>query len=440
MDNRHGNNMKHKILIYGRYAIAIMFLVLCGLAFFKHIYPLKIFDVQFTASLQSGIVSGVGIGFILFVALIVITLLFGRVYCGAFCPLGLYQEFLSVLFKPFHRKGKFIVMKHYVFAYFFAAILFGLLFGGTVVVLRLFDPYAIFGNALSGAAFGLGFAVFLALLVFFKKRFFCTNICPVGAILGFISRFSLLKIRIDTEKCKICSLCAGSCPCGSIDFKNHTVHNETCIKCFKCLGSCQHGALYYGLPKKKMVEFSPKRRQLLTAGMVVVLFGAAFKCGIKLSETVASKVKKLILPAGSGNSKDFINRCLNCNLCVQNCPMKIIKPATKDIPVVHLDYKRGGYCSYKCHKCSEVCPSGAIKRISLKEKQNTKIAIATVHEDICIQCGVCAFECPKKIIKKDKGKFPIIRFEQCIGCGKCASVCPVKAIEIEPLDKQITLK
>ncbi|MEE6206863.1 MAG: 4Fe-4S binding protein, partial [Alphaproteobacteria bacterium] len=91
------------------------------------------------------------------------------------------------------------------------------------------------------------------------------------------------------------------------------------------------------------------------------------------------------------------------------------------------------------HKCSSVCPSGAIKRLTLAEKQNTKIAAVVINEDICIQCGLCAMECPKQIIIKKWGEYPIIQFDKCIGCGKCASVCPVKAIAVEPIAKQVEL-
>lgn len=430
--------MKHKILVWGRRLVACSVLVLCGLAFWGKFYPAKIFDVQFTAALQSGMISGFGLSVALFIFVVLLTLLFGRVYCSTLCPLGLYQELLTILFKPFYKKRKFQVQKHYVWSYFIAAILFGAMFGGSVVLLRMIDPYSVAGNAMSGAVFGLGFVAVLTILVFFKKRFFCTNICPVGAVLGLISRFSLFKIRIDTDKCKMCSLCARSCPCGSIDFKNHTVDNETCVKCFKCLPHCQHGALYYGLPKAKKVEFNANRRQFIKAGLVLATFGAAFKGGIELSKKVAAKIKKVILPAGAGQEQDFANRCLNCNLCVQNCPMKVLKPATKEVPFVHLDYS-DSYCSYNCHKCSSVCPSGAIKRLNLTEKRKTKIATAIVDENICVKCGMCALDCPREIIVKEEGEFPIIRFDECIGCGKCAAVCPVKAIRIEPVDKQITL-
>ena len=431
--------MKNKILIYGRFLTAIIILILSVLAFYRHFYPVKIFDIQLTAALQSGLISGFSISVILLGAVIIMTLLFGRIYCSTLCPLGIYQELLTILFKPFYKKRQPKIQKHYVFSYFIAAILFGLLFSGTIVLLRFIDPYAVAGNALSGTIFGLGFITALTVLVFFKKRFFCSTICPIGTVLGFISRFSVFKVRIDVSKCKMCTLCAKSCPCGSIDFKNHTVDNETCVKCFKCLSFCKHNALYYGFPKTKDVhKFNINRRKFLTSALVIAVFGSAFRGGMKLSKTIASKIKNVILPAGSNNISDFANRCLNCNLCVQNCPQKIIKPATKDIPFVHLDYGHS-YCKFNCRQCSAACPSGAIERISLKQKQNIKIANAVIDEDICVQCGVCAYECPKQIIIKKPGKLPIIQFDKCIGCGKCATICPVKAIKLEPVSKQINL-
>ena len=430
--------MYYKVLIYCRFIIALAVAVFCGLAFWGHIYPLQIFDAQFTAAMQSSIVSGLKISAVLLLVVVLLTLLFGRIYCSTLCPLGIYQELLTILFKPFYKKRKFAVQKHYVWAYIIAAVLFGTLFGGTAVLLRMADPYSVAGNAMSGAIFGLGFILALTVLVFFKKRFFCTNICPVGAVLGLISRYSLLKIRIDTDKCKMCSLCARSCPCGSIDFKNRSVNNETCVKCFKCLAHCSHGALYYGLPKAKKVEFNANRRQIIKAGLVLAIFGAAFRGGIDLSKKAAAKVKLAILPAGSRNVADFANRCLNCNLCVQNCPMKIIKPATAETPFVHLDYN-GYFCDYNCHQCSLSCPSGAIEHMTLAQKQNTKIANAVVDEDMCVKCGLCAGECPRHIIIKEEGKYPLIRFDECIGCGACAAVCPVKAIKIEPVAKQVKL-
>ncbi|MBQ8464627.1 MAG: 4Fe-4S binding protein [Alphaproteobacteria bacterium] len=430
--------MKHKILIYGRFLIALTVAVLCGLAFGIKIYPLKLFDAQFVAALQSGIVFGAGISLILLLSLVILSLLFGRIYCSTLCPLGLYQEGLMILFKHFYKKHRAKYVKHNILSYFLTAVLFGSLFGGTVVLLRMVDPYTVAGNALSGAWYGIGFIIAITVLVFFKKRFFCTHICPVGTVLGMISKASLCRIRIDSQKCKMCGLCAKECPCGAIDFKNHSVNNETCVKCLKCLNHCQHKALSYGFSKEKKEPFNLQRRQFIRGGLVLIVLGGALRGGAALSKYVAQKVKQVILPAGAGNAEDFANRCLNCNLCVRNCPQKIIKKANTETPYVYLDYN-DSFCDFNCHKCSEICPSGAIKPITLSEKQKTKIATAVVDEEKCVQCGLCVRECPRKIISKEDGSYPFIPFDECIGCGACASVCPVKAISVEPTRKQIVL-
>ena len=431
--------MKHRIIQSVRLFVALTVFILCLCAFFEKFYPVPIFDVQVVSLLQSVLISGTTLAVSLLILLGLITFICGRVYCSTVCPLGLFQELLIMLFKPFYKRRRVHkVQPHYIVAYIIAALLFGTLLGGTVVLLRWLDPYAVAGNALSGAWYGLGFAAVLAVLVFFKKRFFCANLCPVGAVLGLVSRYSLFKMRIDADKCKKCGICAKSCPAECIDFKNHNVDNEMCLKCFKCLGHCQHGAIQYGLPQKKKVAFDARRRDLLKGGIILLIFGRAVGYGMDLSSKAGAMLKKVILPAGAEKKEKFANRCLNCNLCVKNCPMKIIKSATKEVPFVHLDLSQG-YCKYDCHNCSKVCPSGAIKKISLADKQKTKIATAMIDEEKCIKCGLCAGECPVKTIVKEVGEYPLVRFEKCLGCGKCAQVCPVKAIALEPADEQVLL-
>ena len=119
--------------------------------------------------------------------------------------------------------------------------------------------------------------------------------------------------------------------------------------------------------------------------------------------------------------------------------MKIIQKADEEFPVVHLKYQKS-FCDYNCHKCSEVCPSGAIKKLTLKEKQHTQIGLASVNIDSCIQCGLCVMECPRSAITKAQGDFPQIDTEKCIGCGACQAVCPVSAIKVNATEFQKTLK
>lgn len=423
----------NKVLRRGRLIIALCIGVLSVLAFSGLFYPIKIFDIQLTALLQKLLVDFSWTAAILFLALIAMTLLFGRIYCSTLCPFGLLQEFLLMIFRR-----RVSVQNNKPYKYFLAAVVFGTLIGGTALIIRLIDPYTLFGSAAGMAWLGLGAVAIIIVLTWFKGRIFCSNICPVGAVLGILSKHAVFKMHIENSKCASCGLCAKNCPTGSIDFKNKTVDNETCIKCFRCLGACHKNGLHYGLAPSPAPAFNPNRRKLLTAGAIVAVFAVAAKSGLELSRKIASGIKNIILPAGAGNASDFADRCLNCNLCVENCPMKILKKANEDYPAVHIDYN-GSFCDYNCNKCSQICPSGAIKRLSLEQKQKTQIALASINEDICVKCGLCVHKCPRQIIRKEDGEFPRIDAEQCIGCGACQRVCPVKAITVSAVETQKTL-
>lgn len=419
-----------KKLRYVRIVVAAVIGILSVLAFAGLFYPIKIFDIQLTALCQRVLVDFSLFSGILLAGLLVVTFLFGRIYCSTLCPLGLYQEFLMLFFRR-----RISVQPNRPYKYFLTAVVFGALIGGTVCLVRLIDPYTLFGSAAGGAWLGLAFLGVLTILVWFKGRLFCSNICPIGTLLGLISKHSVNQMYISQEVCVSCGLCASKCPTGSIDFKNKTINNETCIKCFKCMGGCRKSGIRYGRKPAAKVSFSLARRQLLIGGAVATVFALAVKSGINLSKTVAAKVKKVIVPAGAGNAEEFADRCLNCNLCVQNCPMKIIKKANGDYNAVHLDYE-DSFCDYNCHKCSQVCPSGAIKRLTLAEKQKTQIGLAVIDEQTCIKCGLCVMKCPREAISKEDGGFPLVDPNKCIGCGACANGCPVKAITILPVEKQ----
>lgn len=196
--------------------------------------------------------------------------------------------------------------------------------------------------------------------------------------------------------------------------------------------------MHYGTKPAEQVPFEASRRRLVLGGAAAV-FILAVKGGVELTKKISAKVKSFIVPAGAVSAKDFADRCLNCNLCVQNCPMKILKKANEDYPCVHIDYSES-FCDYDCHKCSEVCPSGAIKKLSLTEKQKTQIGVAAIDENICIKCGLCVMKCPRQVIDKEEGGFPTVDTNGCIGCGACHSACPVHAIKILPVERQKSVK
>ena len=413
-----------------RLFIASVIFILAILGIFGIFYPLKIFDIQFTPVMQKTFADFSIITAVLFGGIVLLTFIFGRFYCSLICPFGIFQELAALIFR---KKNK--TQKNYPVKYFIAAVCFGVLAGGCAIVIRYLDPYTLFGSAMTLSLAGIVGAIIVLAIVFFKNRFFCSNICPVGTILGLLSKYSLNKIYLPKDICVSCGKCATSCPTGSINPKEKTVDNETCIKCLRCLDSCPRHGVQYGIKKKEPVKFSLKRRSLILASSVVVIFGAALKAGIEFKNKISEKISEIILPPGGISPERFLNKCLNCNLCAEHCPQKIIKKADNKFGAVYIDYSNS-FCKYDCHECSRVCPSGAIKRITLDEKKKTRIAMAYINNESCTKCGICAIDCPTGAISKKDGEYTVLDASKCIGCGACKNACKFDAIEIFAVKEQ----
>ena len=406
--------------------------ILCFAGLF---YPIHIMDIQLGALIQKNWLELTLASAALLICLIALTFFMGRIYCSTLCPLGLLQELLMLVFRrPLSPK------RSRCWKYMIAAVAFGTLFGGSALIFRQLDPYSIFGSVIGANILGIATLLIIVALVWLWGHVFCANICPIGALLGLISKRALFQVQIDKDKCVSCGACSHKCPTGSILFKDKTVDNETCIKCFNCLNTCPQKALSYHPHKaKKEVKFSPQRRQLLIGGSALALFVLAAKSGIKFGEKTLQSVKAAILPAGAKNLDHFANTCLNCNLCVQNCLHQVIKPANKEYPFVHLDYSEN-FCSYKCHKCSDICPSGALQKMTLELKRKTQIGIAQINPDQCVKCGLCIMKCPREALTREGHTVPQVLTDKCIGCGLCQNTCQVKAITIKGLSTQIVLE
>lgn len=417
-----------------RLSLAILSLVLSISAVLGIFYKIKILDFQFVPLLQRIFVDFSVLALLLFVGLIIATFIFGRFYCSLICPFGIAQEVAALIYGKFKKKNNFY--KNQSCKYFICAVVFGCLIGGSAIIARYIDPYTIFASFVSLSIFGIIFSLLIFALVFFKNRYFCSNICPVGAVLGLISKISVFKIH-QNDSCKSCSLCAKSCPAGCIDYKNKTVDNERCIKCFKCIDVCAKNAICYGRKEKSKLNFSPSRRNIIKTASLIALLGLGYKAGLEFSKNIAKKIKDIILPPGAKDVQHMANKCLNCNLCINNCPNKILSKANKDFCAVHIDLTKGEkYCKYDCIECSRVCPSGAIEKIALEEKQNTRIAMANIDNEACIKCFRCIYECPKGAISKNKNGEIVLNAAKCIGCGKCAACCPIDAIKIFSINEQ----
>lgn len=364
---------------------------------------------------------------------------FGRFYCSFLCPAGIWQDFSAWIFRRKNAETRNLKKTRYVVT----GVVVGMLAGGSAAGFMFLDPYSNFGRAAS--SFSLGAAVplvVLTVLAIWKRRMFCATFCPVGTMLGLCAKKGVYRLSFN-EKCVKCGLCAKSCPAGCMDPASGKIDNERCVRCLNCLAVCRRNAVVFGR-EKNAGETDGNRRAFLTGAGV---FTAAAACGFTLAKTglsrFAAAVEKAILPPGAGDAGRFASRCTSCLLCVKNCPAKIIRPAKGGYGPVSLDLS-SAECRYYCHKCSEVCPTGAIRPLSLEEKQSCQIARARIDKEKCVSCGLCARTCPAGAIAfspEQAGRTPpVVDGTLCIGCGACSHACPVEAIDILPIEKQSFVK
>ena len=438
-----------------------------------------------------------GIETTIIITLFLLTLLFGRLYCSVICPAGILQDIfnrISCIGKK-KKNGK-MRFRYHKPANWLRYIILGatavFTFFGFIELCLLLDPYSNFGriganlfrpavmwcnNVLAGILSSMGnyslylvtikiptaalvsaitaFVVF-AIMVYFRGRLFCNSICPIGALLSVISRFSIFRISIDKSKCNSCKSCERSCKAEAIDASNLKVDTSRCVTCFNCTSSCTKNAIKYhfaplAIKKGKAIttdikntssEISESRRSFIatsaTIASAVPLYALAQSNGDNNSP--AGNKKLPVTPPGSLSIERFKDLCTGCHLCVVQCPTQILKPAGLQYgfdymlkPYMSFASK---YCNYSCIVCSQVCPSDAIRPISEERKKVIQVGIAEFYIDLCIvktdenDCGACSEHCTTQAVHmipyKGTLTIPKIEPELCIGCGGCESICPVR--------------
>ena len=441
------------------------------------------------------------------VALLVVTLIFGRVYCSVVCPLGIMQDIVSNL--SGRRKGKrarFSFTKENKWLRYIVALLFiALLITGFSWAAALIEPYSAYGrmvNALlsplylwinnllayiaertdsyafysvdiwmrSTIAIAISAVTFItiALLAWRGGRTWCNNICPVGTLLGTISRYSLFRPTIDSSKCAGCKLCERSCKSSCINVEEKSIDYSRCVACMNCLEKCNRGAIKYkytgfGASENKETSINDSRRSFLAVSGAMIGSSILAQEG-KISDGGLAVIedKKIpkrsvpIVPSGAESLANFTQHCTSCQLCVSKCPNNVLRPSQSIERLLQpeLSFERG-FCRPACNICSQVCPNGAIKPIEKAMKSAIKIGTAVWVPDNCIaysegvSCGNCERHCPNGAIKmvecKDKpraSKIPVIDTERCLGCGACEYVCPARpfsAIFVEGIEEHRTV-
>ena len=298
--------------------------------------------------------------------------------------------------------------------------------------------------------------IILFFLAWRNGRTYCNTVCPVGTVLSFLSRFSILKIHFDADKCRNCSLCSKNCKAACIDYKTHSVDATRCVVCGNCIENCKFGALRYGFNKSNGQPDKPadssetvdssKRSFLLSSALLTTaaLAQEAKKTDGGLAEIedkVAPERQTPLTPAGSLSAQNMAKRCTGCQLCISECPNEVLRPSSDWLHLLQpvMSYERG-YCRPECNRCSEVCPTGAIKPISHEDKASTQIGHAVWVKKNCIpltdgvECGNCARHCPVGAIEmvpsspddKESPMIPAVNENRCIGCGACEYLCPAR--------------
>jgi len=425
---------------------------------------------------------------------IILSLVFGRVWCGWVCPLGTVLDIFSL--KSWRKEGfnnrkpdeTWRAVKYGLLISTLVAALFGNL------TLLIFDPITILFRTLTGSLWpGLDtlvtkvefflyripplsepIATFDSLVrprlfpsepLFYKNallyggiffgivllnlaapRFWCRYLCPLGGMLGVLSKIALFRRQISGE-CPGCTLCTQVCPTGTIDpQRNYASDPSECTMCLDCLESCPRSAIVFSpkLSPSEWREYDPTRRQFITTTGLTI-------AALALNQIETRKKVQhphLLRPPGT-TEDEFLSKCIRCSECMRVCPTGALQPLTDEstidaiwTPVV---VPRVGYCDYSCSRCGIICPVEAIPELSLGDKRLQIIGKAYIDQNRCLawsdgtECLVCEEMCPipEKAIRLESSsqlgpdgesidiKLPYVLRELCIGCGICEYKCPV---------------
>jgi polyferredoxin len=419
---------------------------------------------------------------------VVSAVLLGRVWCGWICPLGTLFDWL-----PARRPGQpsnslepMRKVKHVLLVVTLTLAVFGslvalvldplaILFRSLTTILwpavnllitsveKWIYPIDLFKGLVSGfetsirpsllppdieiyrypALFAILF-IGLLLLNLFRERYWCRYLCPLGSGLGLLSKFALVKHQVG-DACSACGVCAKGCPTGTIDpGKGYRSDPAECTVCMNCLDDCPLEAAHFTARRQARVHqpYDLGRRDLLrTAGLSAV---ALFL--LRLNPSLPNELKhphELLPPGAEGES--LFAKCIRCSECLRVCPSGGLQPSIAETglsglwaPVL---VPRIGQCEYSCNACGQICPTGAIPRLSLEQKQSAIIGTASIDISRCIAwgerqaCIVCEEVCPlpEKAIILEEGldihghplQLPRVVRDLCIGCGTCEKRCPV---------------
>ncbi len=482
---------KIRILLGGLFfvAVTLLFLDFTGVL---HLYLGWLAKIQLLPA-----VLALNVGVVLFFA--VVTLLVGRTYCSVICPMGVMQDIFIWLGgkckkNRFHYMKGLPVLRGVMLVVFVLLMVLGL--NGIAILIapysaygriatNLFQPvYMWINNLCAYFAERAGSYAFYSVDVWVKSgvtlvvaavtfvvigfvsfrwgRLWCNTVCPVGTVLGCISKFAIFRPVIDTNKCNGCGKCAKNCKAMCINPETHTIDMSRCVACMDCIENCHQKAIQYrkGKAVVKTDDVDGSRRKFVAATAAVGAAMAVQAQEKKVDGGLAVLVDKQLperqvplKPFGAKSLKNFSSRCTACQLCVSECPQKVLRPSQKLTTMMQPEMAFDkGFCPADCTKCSQVCPTGAIKPITPEEKSSISVGHAVTVAKNCllaqgVDCNACSRHCPAAAISivndPATGHGTVAVNEQrCIGCGACEYYCPVRpfsAIYVEGREVHVNI-
>ncbi len=379
------------------------------------------------------------------------TLFLGRFFCNWVCPYGTLHQFVGWLFRKLRPKDTIEVNRYkdiqHVKYYILAAMLVAAVFGSLQI--GLLDPICLIYRSFTGAllpaanmpaqeifgdykvhrgAWLLGIVIFgLVAMNLVIPRFFCRVLCPLGALLGALSRFAWWRIERDPVKCTDCDLCLLNCE-GASD--PHTqLRKSECFVCFNCIEDCPEDALSFAFlpPKKHEVPHTDvSRRKAIFATVAGVLFYPFVRASGRSTRDFSAKV---VRPPGSVEELEFLERCIKCDQCIRVCPTNVLQPAWFEAgleglwtPIMNF---RIGHCQLNCTACGQVCPTGAIQRMPIEQK----LGLGEFSEDGPVKLGTAHF---------DTGR--CLPYSKNTPCVVCEEVCPTSPKAIYSERRSLTVR
>ena len=454
-------------------------------------------------------------GLIWCLIILVPTLFFGRFFCGWICPMGTLQHLIGSLPSESKRGKQRIESNRYkrwqtAKYVLLIAGLVAALFGSMAI--GWFDPFSLLVRSIGLSLLpGFNFALravlapfehshmaaikatsetlhdvlqatvldfrqahfeqalllgvlFLVILAasFRITRFWCRAVCPLGALLGAVSRWSVFGLHKDAAKCDQCNRCLLHCQGGDDPIGGVPWHKSECLMCMNCVGSCPQHSLSFRFFRNEREVASPDlgRRKTITG-----LAAGAAAVPLMRANTGLGKGRHdcLLRPPGAIDEAEFLSRCIRCGECMKVCPNNSLHPTLDQAGIEGLWtpmlVPRIGYCEPSCTLCSEACPTGAIWPITPREKgwvvgigsrdavsQPVRLGTAFYDRGRCLpwaeatECIVCEEWCPvsPKAIYVEEAevvdsasrtkvlKQPRVDPSRCVGCGACEYACPLQ--------------